>query len=338
LGVDGDVTRIYREEALSDDMLDRYGRLPIFAPGFSVARNAYPYFYKLTDMEKLPETLIPFGCGWQHPIGFPEHAEVAKFQGPTERLLHNIARTTGRLAVRDHIAYTVLANNRIPVVMVGDCAWYDLDSHKRAMKRVTKLRKVIVTTPHSRELLGQSLSLIRSISERFPGVEITVSFHSKLNSHDFKIEEEVTKQGHNVIHAAGDISVFDRYQEFDLHIGHRLHGHIGFLRKRIPSVLLIEDARGRGFSYSIPVGCFSARTSALGNHLFTQLSKVSAHQQLRVDDKVVERVLGFVGQELESGFARYVGVAQYLDSMLEEVFLPELKRKVELTCVKSAKE
>ena len=38
------------------------------------------------------------------------------------------------------------------------------------------------------------------------------------------------------------------YDESDIHIGYRVHGHLRFLAARKPSVLLEEDGRGGGFT------------------------------------------------------------------------------------------
>ena len=122
----------------------------------------------------------------------------------------------------------------------------------------------------------------------------------------------------SAIAAAGDLSIFEKYEDYDLHVGHRLHGHIGFLRRRIPSVLIMEDARSRGFGSSIPVGCFPGFRPA------------SSVDEVEADPNTVARVAEFLRQETRDGFMRYVGVAPYLDRMLDDLVLPQLRLKYEL--------
>src|SRR5690606_4746413 len=129
------------------------------------------------------------------------------------------------------------------------------------------------------------------------------------------------------VESAGRLEVFDEYDQFDLHVGHRLHGHIGFLRRRIPSVLLMEDARSRGFSASLPTGCFAADADeAEAAHEASVAERVS---RLKPDLGVIERVEAFVTREVTTGFESYVGVAPFLDDMLNRVALPELRRKIQ---------
>lgn len=92
--------------------------------------------------------------------------------------------------------------------------------------------------------------------------------------------------------------------------------------------LVIEDARARGFSHSIPVGSFPALRSPLGSRVLACLPEAMVAEHLVPDTEVVERIGEFLDEEVSTGFLRYVGIAPYLDGMFHEVVLPELRRKV----------
>jgi hypothetical protein len=331
LGLVDEAELRFRGESLDDEVLSAYGSRPIFLPGMSVSNDLYPKLYALhPEFERIPAGLIPFGCTWQHPIGLPEHFEQCILDGPTPRLLQHIASRTGPIAVRDHMAGWVLRQNNIPSITVGDCAWYHLPSRGKPMRRVSDVKRVAVTTPHHAPLAMQSMDVLTRVREIFPAAEITISIHSRPTAHVDQIIAFASEMGAHVLHAAGDLSIFDRYEDFDLHVGHRLHGHIGFLRRRIPSVLLLEDARSRGFSSSIPVGCFPAFRSGVPAHALAEMPLDEARQHQIADPMAVPRIARFLQQEVPTGFLRYIGVAPYLDQMLERVVFPTILEKYRL--------
>lgn len=331
IGVLDDYEIAFRADELTDDLLERYGSSPIFMPGFSISADSYPTLYALRKaLDEIPRGLIPFGCSWQHPIGFAENAEQVEYTPETLQLLKLLVDRTGPIAVRDHMAERILMRHSIPSIVVGDCGWYHLPSRGKPMRRPDAIRKVIVTTPHSADLEEQSKALIDMLFDLLPDAAMTLSLHSKPQQHEKYITEYARAKGMKVIHAFKNFEVFDDYENYDLHVGHRLHGHIGFLRRRIPSVLLVEDARARGFSTTIPTGCFDAKATAIRKDVLAKQSIESAKQSVYPDEGVVPRVRDHLIQEMQSRFLRYVGIAPYLDGMLNEVALPQLAQKVAL--------
>ena len=320
---------LFRADELTDEALERYGSLPIFMPGFSISANSYPRLYALRKkLGEIPHGLVPFGCTWQHPIGFAEDAEQIAYTDETLKLLRLLVERTGPIAVRDHMAERILMRHSVPSIVVGDCGWYHLPSRGKPMRRPDAIRKIIVTTPHSADLEEQSKSLINMLLDLFPDAKIVLSLHSKPLQHEENITAYAQSKGMTVIHAFENLAVFDNYENYDLHVGHCLHGHIGFIRRRIPSVLLIEDARARGFSTSIPIGCFEAKATAIRRDNLAKQSLALARQSVYPDEGIVPRIRDFLIQEMQSKFLRYVGIAPYLDGMLKEVALPQLAQKV----------
>lgn len=330
IGVDGETKVLFREVPLSEDLLAQFDDAPIFLPGMSISSNFYPKLYALCDIDRMPKSLIPFGCTWQHPIGYEDHAEVAAFTELSRSALDHIASSTGPIAVRDHLAARILRRNGVPTVTVGDCGWYHLPSIGTPMRRPEAITRVAITTPHSADLAGQSLAVVEMLKNLLPEAEITVFLHSKRTEHVDEIAAAASRAGLEVVDAAGNLEIFDRYADYDLHVGHRLHGHIGFLRRRIPSVLLIEDARSRGFSHSIPIGCFAAKKSSVGTEIVARLPLELARQQVRPDPMAINRVADFLTEEMATRFLRYIGIAPYLDRMFTEVVIPQLSRKIQV--------
>jgi len=319
---------VFREAPLDAALRAGFGGRPIFLPGMSISVDFFPKLYRLCDPAELPPGLVPFGCTWQHPAGLDEHAERVAYPAGPRRMLEALVASTGPIAVRDHLAARILRRNDLPAIVVGDCAWYHLPSIGQPMRRPRDPARIVITTPHKPALAEQSVALIDMVRRRFPQAVLLVAFHSRRRPHDEAIAEHAAGLGIELADAAGDLSIFDRYADFDLHVGHRLHGHIGFLRRRIPSVLLIEDARSRGFSRSIPTGCLDAFRSPLGPGVLALLPRDVAVEQRKPDPDAVDRVGEFLDEEISTGFLRYVGVAAYLDTIFHEVAMPELRRKV----------
>lgn len=328
-GVLSDCEIIFRETTLSDAHIAKYGDKPIFMPGFSISSNTYPRLYALrSHIDEIPRGLIPFGCTWQHPLGYPENAEVTSYTPQTLNLLKTIADRTGGIAVRDHMAQGILFRHGIPSITVGDCAWYHLPSKDKPMRRPEHIKNIAVTTPHSENLEQQAIDLIDMLCKQFRNADISLCLHSNPTLSTKRIIKHANQRELRIIHAAGDPTIFDRYSEFDLHVGYRLHGHIGFIRRRIPSVLLVEDARSRGFTHSIPTGCFSATKCSIGPDILSRLPLALARQHVAPDPYTVPRVHEFLTQEIETGFLRYCGIAPYLDEMLTNIVIPQLQAKV----------
>ena len=269
-----------------------------------------------------------FGCSWPHPIGNIESAERASSAPTFRRALLNIVDHSGPIATRDPQAEAVLQRNGIPAITVGDCAWYHLPSKGKPMRRPTELRNIAVTTPHAFRFKDQSIALIDMLKESWPSARIVLFLHSKNRKLTREISDYAKRIDVAVVEAAGKLEIFDEYEKFDLHIGHRLHGHIGFLRRRKPSILFMEDARSKGFAQSLPVGCFEANRSDHTNSQLAEMPIEDALPLVSADMAAVTRAQQFIEQEMQTGFARYSGVPKFLDTMLEDVFLPTLEARV----------
>ena len=105
--------------------------------------------------------------------------------------------------------------------------------------------------------------------------------------------------GFSELHLYGDVTNLDVYDDMDLHIGYRLHGHISFLRRRKPSVLLVEDARSYGLAHTpgTDVGCFEALSLAT----------------LEGDPATPEKAMHFVNDQIGCNFQHYQRVFAFID-------------------------
>lgn len=316
----------------------------VIMPGFAIRRRMYPRLYRLVDdLQRIKCPLIPMGANWD---SFPgDFLDLWSYKMDEENLhfLRYVSEQTPQIACRDYYAARILQRHGIRnTVMVGDCAWYDIDSIGKEMKRPQSIEKLVFTTPHMKQYAQQAKGIVSMLAELFPSAERICSLHSVPRRADAELADHAREHGFMVKACSHDISNIGFYADSDLHVGYRLHGHIAHLRKRIPSVLLAEGGRGQGFLYTVGTSGFSASSRVLSPSASGVLALLRPTLPLRgmrfatrkllkvdpfsvspapADTALADLVREFLEEELDSGFRRYVGLSQYID----ETYLASMK-------------
>lgn len=114
--------------------------------------------------------------------------------------------------------------------------------------------------------------------------------------------------GFETLHLYRDVKNLDIYNDMDLHIGYRLHGHITFLRKRKASVLMIKDARAFGFAHT--QGTHHGTVGAL---CLKTMSK---------DMDAPEKAMDFLKTQIKNDFLDYHNVFSFIDETYNNVTKP----------------
>jgi hypothetical protein len=302
----------------------RHDRIIIAA--LSIFDDVYPNFMPLTgDLEALSLPIFPIGCTWQHPFGHPEFALRAQLNEATKKFFHRLVKDGGAVPVRDHQAQSILHRNEVSAKFVGDCGLYEPTSIGRRMRRDGTVRSVVFTTPHNKMYRNHAAGVISMIAEEFPDAEKYISHQSLPGTYDLVLQQEAEKKGFKTILPCERLELIEEYAQFDLHIGYRLHGHIGFLRQRVPSVLLVEDARGEGFQSSFPIGCFSARRLTADPAIAAYAPAEEVRRYVMPDEAAIPRIREFLRQERSTNFRRYACLGDMIDTAYEEAFMPALK-------------
>lgn len=280
----------------------------IIAPGFSVSDGVYPGLFSLySDLERMP-SFHPIGCSFQHTI--PSHGTFDNYAYGEETLafLRFITARSGALPCRDQLIVALLQRHGIPAVYSGDLAIYDEEKINSPFVPPKEINSVAFTIQHHPRYEAQSFRLLELIKERFKDAKRYVAFHSKVGAQPQKIADHAVALGFTELHLYGEVENLDVYDEMDLHIGYRLHGHISFLRRRKPSVLLVEDARSFGFAHTpgTDVGCFEA------------LSLTT----LEADPAAPQNAMAFVDAQIRCGFQDYQEVFNFIDKTHAEFIKP----------------
>ncbi len=97
------------------------------------------------------------------------------------------------------------------------------------------------------------------------------------------------------------------YDNIDLHVGYRLHGHISFLRRRKPSFLIAEDSRSFGI-INTPGLCVGG-VPALDD-------------SGEVDGELHKKLSVMIKKELSSGFRSFYPVFKFIDESYVNSVVP----------------
>ncbi|QHS17318.1 polysaccharide pyruvyl transferase family protein [haloarchaeon 3A1-DGR] len=255
------------------------GYQPEFYPG------VYPALDDLLDVVDV----VPMGPGWR---GIDE--ETYSFTDESVRVLERIVGQdrVPFLGARDLPTVRILRNYGLPAELTGCPAWYYYDGYppEAEFSPSQSIDHIIVSTPpqNSNRYLLQYFQLLRTLNELFPGATIVCSFHRGKFKESLEpyvgypweratyvrntasliyglINSYARRNGFELYDASGSSEYVQRYYNADLHVGHRVHGHIPALAGGTPSFLIQIDGRGFGVSESLGTsGDVSGRSSIRG--------------------------------------------------------------------------
>ncbi len=345
----------FREEPLDDHLETINSARAVLMPAFPIRDTPmYPVTYQLVrDLSKIRVPLIPIGGNWNVYPGDDVSRERVRFSQETTDFLRLIADQVDVVSMREYHACRILHRHGITnTLMTGDPAWYDLSTLGRPMKRVTDVKRLVFSPPLSAYYVEQAEEVLAMLAQLFKGAERICAMHladrktvdaSAKATRDAALNPEVAEKNARVRAAAGkhgfevrdvsrDVNLIDFYRECDLHVGYECHAHLAFLRNRIPSVLIAEDARGVGFNYTLNVGGFDGFRRSQTATWETGQSPLTSGYCVNLSEfslapprtGLAEEIRDFLQEELDSGFRRYVGLAAFLDETYEAAMRPFL--------------
>ncbi|WP_299290873.1 polysaccharide pyruvyl transferase family protein [Nitrosopumilus sp.] len=285
----------------------------------------YPETYRLVkDLKQIKVPIFPLGAGWK---GFPGDYNTVKtleYSPKTRKFLQYIANQVETVLCRDYFTCQVLKNHNISnVVMGGDIAWYDFDMMGKEMNRKREIKKIVFTTPHAPWFNKQAMETMKMLEKLYPNATKICAMHSGLNLEDDEVGKYGQQIGFEVRDVSKDLEKIEFYKECDLHVGYRLHAHIFFLRNRNPSVLLHEDGRGTGFSYTVGIGGFDAFKIMEGLKKKIHFATHKGRERIMAADmQIPKKVKNFLEEENQSYFRRYVGIPKMFDQTFQQVMKP----------------
>jgi hypothetical protein len=229
-----------------------------------LSSNAFPLLDIVNDLS-IPTDIV--GAGWYGDDWQSDTIYNYKFNYYTLNILNKIVANGGTLGCRDYITSRVLKNNDLGnVIMTGCPVWYDynnLDSVCINSSVNKEISNIIISDPgvtkkedtHNLKA-EQTISVVKLLQELFPHANIRFTFNNGILTKystpcNKKIKSFLDSQKIESIDLSNNWEGFQFYDSIDLHVGYRVHSHIYSLSKRIPSILIQEDARGYGVNHAL---------------------------------------------------------------------------------------
>ena len=286
--VDDEIVILDRTQELSPhlDLINR-SRFLVLCGGPAYASNIYKGIYPLVeDLSKITVPIIPFGLGWSgSPAGKPESF---KFDNASQEFLNKVHASIDASSCRDEITEGILLSAGFKNVKMTGCpVWYDLGFIEKEF--ITRdLNKVVITTPASPRLLWQTLKLVRTVKKELPGATFYLSFHRGIlpDRHTpflvgmayvlMCIGSFLIVPSIKIRDISYDLNKMRFYEDMDFHIGYRVHAHLYFLSRRLPSVLINEDGRGMGMMKTLELPMLNKKDPDLFEKVRSTIRKYRA--------------------------------------------------------------
>lgn len=303
----------------------------IICGGPGTVWNMYPRTYPLaSNLDDIKVPIVIMGSGWYGVPGDDATLEQYGFNASTKGLFEKIGRQGNMIGVRDYLTESALKNNGITnVTMTGCPSWYDLEHLDDDFEAPAAIRTVVFTPPARRIFQEQAVQVMKVLRRLFPGTRLICSFHRGIEADEQTSEEDARWMGQLAL-AAGELGyeVMDTsyglenvnfYEECDLHVGYRVHGHIYFLAKRKPSFLIHEDGRGRGASEALGLPGIQGWERTLAGRVAAKVKEPHFSSLLgaraldiRARRAVADELEGYIKDELKSGFNSFKRLPQII--------------------------
>jgi len=356
----------FREEPL-DAHLDLIAQAKaVLMPGFAIRDLPMtPGCYQLVDdWSRIRTPLVPVGANYNVYPGDAVTREQVTYSPGTRAFLEYVSRQYPTVSCRERHTLRVLARQGITnTAMTGDPAWFDPACFGQPMRRPREVCKVVFTPPLSPFYADQAEAMMRVIAEVFPAAQRYCAFHmadadalpqlrreGAIDDGDGELAERSAAMsqavlaknrrvrtwcrelGFEVREASFDLGRIAFYGDCDLHVGYECHAHLYFLRKRIPSLLIHEDARGVGFTDTMGgmgVNGFRRQTQSVSMARKAVTSgyctSPEEYQTAPCDPGAPERVRRLLNEELASGFRRCSEIGQFIDEIYRTAMGPFLR-------------
>jgi len=301
-----------------DDYIDAINdtKAIIICGGPGIKKNFYPSIYPLTkNIDEIKVPIILFGTGWSGLPGSDNDIKNFKFSNASLNALKKISSSFNFISCRDYNTVKILSNNGFTnAIMTGGPAWYDLRHISKPFIIPKTIEKIVFTPAQNEIYYLQTVEIMEMLRSTFPNAMLYCSFHRGLKADKYTSEREAARLGrinkvalrlgYRVVNSAYDLENIRFYEECDLHIGYRLHGHINFLSLRKPSFLLHEDSRGRGFSETVGLrGIQAWEQGIFGNR--SLIPEKIRKRMVRANADAPKELKCYVSQEVKNGFKNF---------------------------------
>lgn len=329
---------------LNDDQLEiiNSSKALILLGGPALRGDMYPSIFPLRkNLDDITVPILVMGVGYKEDSGTWQNTHNYPFTNATTAILKRIEASEFPSSVRDYHTLNVLNQKGYKnFIMTGCPALYELD-HIHASVGDLKAYNTIafslgVSYLTSKSMKKQMQEMILSLKNKYPNAVLTVYFH-----HAIRLEEAGQAEMVAFLkkHSIGyeDISGSEKrlvevYGTCDIHIGYRVHAHVHASSMSVPSILINEDSRGKGFHtvmggmmidgyYTLPR--FNRSDASMMYKIMGAVKKIfftiQKHSPFEAYAEIPKDVLALMDYELQHGFPRTRMTRASIDVHFEEM-------------------
>jgi polysaccharide pyruvyl transferase WcaK-like protein len=218
------------------------------SPG--IQQNAYPGVYALTkNLNDIKVPIVLLGVG---AYMFPyNERNLTSFRFSKDSI--KFFKKCDLISVRDDFTKRLLNINGFDnVEMLGCPAWYYKDYLFKPVSLPKEIRKIVFSVPQKKYYYTQFLTILDTVKCHFNNAQLKVVFNrgfvkDRLTTEDpdalYNCKLEIEKRGIEIDDFAYSVDKFKTIEDFDIHIGYRLHNQIFFCSIRKPTYVVAEDCR-----------------------------------------------------------------------------------------------
>lgn len=194
-------------------------------------------------------------------------------------------------------------------IFSGDIAFFDQRFKDRKFSVQENISEIAISDPHYAKFNLKSLDLlIAQLRKAFPDANISCVLHGKN-----RVVENYCEV--NKIHL---IKIFEKpnngldvYDEFDLHVGYRVHAHVSTLLRRNISYLLEQDGRGADYGLSINRKCtvenfFTNKFDPSVKNIIKKIIGRSSVADKRINLDPVFRIVSMIRKDKSQSFDKFL--------------------------------
>jgi len=314
----------------------------IIPGGPALRKDLFPQIYPIPSVvfkNNIP--IIFLGIGSKVYPGTIQKLKKLKLSKSTIKFLKYSTDHGYSIGVRDILSKKLLLENGIEDVVVNGCpAWYDLEYIGKNLKKPLEIRKIAFSTPASPLCFNQAKKIIKKLRNEFPKASITVLFHKGIYFDGDRASKKLTnlnqdlanfslRKGCEILDLSKNLNTLRLYDNSDLHLGYRVHGHLYVLSHRKPSFLIAEDSRGTGAlmtlgGLGVPIWSKFADKLSTNRTIWIVirywLKIIGPHfpiSTLVVNQFVPKLILKMIKSELDNGFKSFEKIPETIDKTFE---------------------
>ncbi|MCQ6262013.1 polysaccharide pyruvyl transferase family protein [Alcanivorax sp. MM125-6] len=232
-----------KSEVLASDFIV----FPCLAIRRDMAEIQYPFIERIMESEK---PFFILAAGTSLPVDGADINFSNVVSERTASILRRIDDQALFFSSRGALTQSFLSSLGLKNArLTGDIAFYDPRFLGRRFGPVTCVRRIAVSDPHyGTRYATVTRTLLAALSAIFPDADIDILQHGN----DKSVTAGLVDEGFTVREIFRDKdSGLDAYDDYDLHVGFRVHGHVSSLNRRIPSYLLEQDGRGADYGLTL---------------------------------------------------------------------------------------